>query len=53
MKLLIEPSPSKISVSILNFIKIRWQITEILGSKFLAETACIRCIYNASVNYNT
>jgi hypothetical protein len=24
----------------LNFIKIRWQITEILGSKVLAETPC-------------
>jgi hypothetical protein len=28
-------------MSILNFIKIRWQITEILGSKVLAETPCI------------
>jgi hypothetical protein len=26
---------------ILNFTKIRWKITEILGSKFLAETPCI------------
>jgi hypothetical protein len=27
---------------ILNFTKIRWKITELLGSKVLAETPCIR-----------
>jgi hypothetical protein len=33
-----------LSVGILNFIKIRWQITEIrvLGLKVLAETPCIQ-----------
>jgi hypothetical protein len=34
-------SPSKICICILNFTKIRWKITELLGSKVLAETPCI------------
>jgi hypothetical protein len=34
-------SPSKIHICILNFTKIRWKITEILGWKVFAETPCI------------
>jgi hypothetical protein len=30
---------------ILNFTKIRWKITELLGSKVLAETPCINTAY--------
>jgi hypothetical protein len=29
---------------ILNFTKIRWKITELLGSKVLAETPCINMV---------
>jgi hypothetical protein len=29
---------------ILNFKKIRWKITELLGSKVLAETPCINMV---------
>jgi hypothetical protein len=31
-------------ICILNFIKIRWKITELLGWKVLAETPCM-CTY--------
>jgi hypothetical protein len=32
-----------LNICILNFIGIRWRVTEILGSKVLSETACILC----------